>query len=70
VDRLLNSARAVNEFQSRKAFYDDAQEILQADLPIIYLYHPTWLWAMRSGVEGFTPYPDGMIRLEGVRVAR
>jgi peptide/nickel transport system substrate-binding protein len=68
VDELLNSARAVNDFQSRKAFYDDAQEILQEDLPVIYLYHPTWLWAMRSGVEGFTPYPDGMIRLEGVRV--
>lgn len=70
VDELLNSARAVNDFQSRKAFYDDAQDILQEESPIVYLYHPTWLWAMRSGVEGFTPYPDGMIRLEGVRVTR
>ncbi|MGY6633666.1 MAG: ABC transporter substrate-binding protein [Alkalilacustris sp.] len=67
VDRLLNAARAASDMEERKALYAEAQEILMEALPIIYLYHPTWLWALRDGVTGFVPYPDGMIRLAGVR---
>ena len=33
------------------------------DLPLIYLYHQTWIWALGSDINGYTPYPDGMIRL-------
>ena len=40
--------------------------ILNEAQPIVYLYHPKWLWALNSSIKGFTPYPDGMIRLEGV----
>ena len=40
--------------------------ILAEDMPIIYLYHQTWLWALSNKVAGYTPYPDGMIRLQGV----
>lgn len=67
VDRLLNEARRVSDIDARRALYAQAQDILMAELPIIYLYHPTWLWAMRDSVTGFVPYPDGMIRLAGVR---
>lgn len=68
VDRLLNEARAVTDMEGRRAVYAEAQNILMADLPIIYLYHATWLWALRGNVTGFEGYPDGMIRLAGVRV--
>ena len=68
VDRLLNAARATNDMDERRAIYAEAQEILMVDLPIIYLYHQTWLWALRNEVTGFEGYPDGMIRLAGVRV--
>jgi len=68
VDRLLNAARAVTDMDARRALYAEAQTILMAELPIIYLYHQTWLWALRSNVTGFEGYPDGMIRLAGVRV--
>ena len=53
----------------RKASYDAAQAILLKDLPIIYLYHPVWFWALTKKLEGFVPYPDGMIRLQGVKFA-
>jgi peptide/nickel transport system substrate-binding protein len=66
VDRLLNEARTSNDFATRKAAYDAAREILVQEMPIIYLYHPTWLWALNTSVEGFVAYPDGMIRLTGV----
>ena len=66
VDRLLNEARVANDFAARKAAYDAARAILVEEGPIVYLYHPTWLWALSDKVQGFTPYPDGMIRLQGV----
>jgi peptide/nickel transport system substrate-binding protein len=69
VDELLDRARTSNDPQVRKEAYDAAREILNAELPIIYLYHPSWIWAMSASLEGFEAYPDGMIRLEGVRFA-
>lgn len=67
VDEALNAARVSNDVATRKVSYDKAREILNEELPIIYLYHPSWIWAMNADIEGFTAYPDGMIRLEGVR---
>jgi peptide/nickel transport system substrate-binding protein len=66
VDALLNAARTSTDPVERKAKYDAANAILSEELPIIYLYHQTWLWAMSSKIKGFTAYPDGMIRLSGV----
>ncbi|NVO58536.1 ABC transporter substrate-binding protein [Rhodobacteraceae bacterium B1Z28] len=66
VDDMLNNARASTDFDARKAEYDSARDILIDDMPIVYLYHQTWIWALDSDLEGFTAYPDGMIRLEGV----
>jgi len=67
VDEHLNAARVSNDVAIRKESYDAAREILNDELPIIYLYHPSWIWAMNANIEGFTAYPDGMIRLQGVR---
>ncbi len=69
VDTLLNDARVSNDAAQRKEKYDAALAILQEDMPIIYLYHPSWIWALDDKVQGFVPYPDGMIRLEGVSFA-
>ncbi|WP_322895954.1 MULTISPECIES: ABC transporter substrate-binding protein [unclassified Yoonia] len=66
VDALLNEARLSNVTDDRKASYDAVNAILREELPIVYLYHQTWLWAMASEIEGFVAYPDGMIRLAGV----
>ena len=66
VDALLNKARTSTDVAERKASYDAANAILREELPIIYLYHQTWLWAMSNKIKGFEAYPDGMIRLSGV----
>ncbi len=66
VDELLNNARTSTDTATRKKDYDAAEEILAEDLPIIYLYHQTWIWALDKSVKGFVPYPDGMIRLTGM----
>jgi len=67
VDKLLDEARTSTDLEVRKEKYDAARDILNADLPIIYLYHVTWIWALSDTLEGFTAYPDGMIRLENVK---
>lgn len=69
VDTLLNAARGLSDPAARKQKYDAATAILQNDLPLIYLYHTAWLYALDSDVTGFVTYPDGMIRLTGVTVA-
>lgn len=66
VDALLDGARVSNDNAKRKESYDAALAILQEDMPIIYLYHQVWIWALDDKISGFVPYPDGMIRLQGV----
>jgi peptide/nickel transport system substrate-binding protein len=66
VDALLEEARSLTDPVKRKALYDQVQEIIQDDLPIVYLYYQPWPFAARANVKGFVAYPDGMIRLRGV----
>jgi peptide/nickel transport system substrate-binding protein len=66
VDTLLDEARSVTDPVKRKELYDQVQEIIQDELPIVYLYYQPWPFAARANVKGFTAYPDGMVRLRGV----
>ena len=69
VDELLKQARTVLDVEGRKAVYGQAQDILQQDLPKFYIYYQPWPFATRKQVQGFKPYPDGMIRLRGVSLS-
>ena len=55
---------------SNPALPEKAAELYLADHERIYLYHQNWFWSLSSKVTGFKPHPDGMIRLEGVSVAK
>ena len=70
VDKLLAQARTVPDETKRKAIYDQAQEILQADAQAVYIYYQPWPFVLAKKVKGFKPYPDGMIRLKGVTFAQ
>lgn len=67
VDRLLNEARKAGDPAARRKLYADAMAIVVGrDRPRIYLYHQRWLYALKRSVQGFVPYPDGLVRLQGV----
>jgi peptide/nickel transport system substrate-binding protein len=66
LDALLAKGRATSDQAARKAIYDEAMAVIMRDMPGIYLYNQRAAYAMKSGVEGFVPYPDGIIRLQGV----
>jgi len=69
VDKLLNEAREAPDEAVRKQKYDAAMAIIQDDMPMTWIGHQSWIWAMSKKVTGFVPYPDGMIRLAGVKKA-
>ncbi|MGH6861488.1 MAG: ABC transporter substrate-binding protein, partial [Phyllobacterium sp.] len=66
LDSILTQARASDDVETRKGLYSKAIHILLADLPIVYLYHSQWIFALNSNIEGFKPFPDGIIRINGV----
>ena len=68
VDRELDAARTVDARADRLAHYRIVAERLLWDLPIIYLYHAKWLYASTARLSGFIPYPDGLIRPQGLRL--
>lgn len=68
VDRELDAARAVAAPEERLAHYVNVAEQTLKDLPIIYLYHNKWLWAFSNKMTGFAPFPDGLIRPQGLRM--
>jgi peptide/nickel transport system substrate-binding protein len=67
LDKILMEARQTTDDAARKKLYADAIGLYLADMPFIVLYHYKSLWAARSNIDGFVPYPDGLIRLEGVK---
>jgi len=67
MDRLLEAARATSDRAERKKFYDQIAQILVDEKPIIYLWHAKWFYGFTSKLDGFVPYPDGLIRVRGVR---
>ena len=68
VDALLTRARHVADTAERKKLYDQATEILLRDLPRIHLWHRRVFTGLSAKVQGFTPYPDGIIRLKGLHL--
>ena len=66
LDALLAGARRTNVVGERQALYDQAAAIYLAARPHLFLYHLKWLWGTSAKLDGFTPYPDGIIRLQGM----
>ena len=67
-DQLVTRARHVAEPAERKKLYDKATEILAREVPSIHLWHRRVFTGYSARVQGFTPYPDGIIRLKGLKL--
>ena len=67
-DALVTKARHVAEPAERKKLYDKATEILVRDVPSLHLWHRRVFTGYSARVQGFTPYPDGIIRLKGLKL--
>ena len=68
VEAALKDTRSSSNFEQRATAYEKIAKVHADQMPRVYLYHPTWFWAMNPKVTGFQPVPDGMIRLAGMKM--
>jgi peptide/nickel transport system substrate-binding protein len=68
VEALINESRTSLDPARRAAAYDRIAQQVQKDRPIIYLYHRHWLWAHTAKLSGLRTVPDGMVRVQGLRM--
>jgi peptide/nickel transport system substrate-binding protein len=68
VEALINESRTSLDAARRAAAYDKIAQQVQKDRPIVYLYHRNWLWAHNAKLTGLRTVPDGMVRVQGLRM--
>jgi peptide/nickel transport system substrate-binding protein len=68
-DALVTKARHVAEPAERKKLYDQATEILLREVPSLHLWHRRVFTGYSGRVQGFTPHPDGIIRVKGLKLS-
>lgn len=68
VDAALRAGRATVEPAARLAAYGQAMRLLLADRSYIYLWHPVWFFGSAARLRGLSPVPDGLIRLQDLRL--
>jgi peptide/nickel transport system substrate-binding protein len=68
VDDLLNRSRTTLDPAERRKIYEQIAAIVLKDRPIVYLFHRHWLWAYTNKLSGLRTIPDGLVRVQGLRV--
>jgi peptide/nickel transport system substrate-binding protein len=66
VDAELDAERSAATPEERMAHFAKIAAITLVDRPLIYYNHLKWPYAMSAKLTGFTPYPDGLIRPQGI----
>ena len=70
VDVMLDQARTLSDVAARRALYAKLWQQERVDLPLLYLFTPVNIVGMTAKLSGFKPVPDGMIRLQGMALAK
>nr|WP_100214287.1 glutathione ABC transporter substrate-binding protein [Alkalibacillus haloalkaliphilus] len=68
VDRLLEEARQSTSDEERLALYQEAQQIIIDESPIVPLYHSVLLAGLNNHIEGFYQYPSSFPFLRDVEI--
>jgi peptide/nickel transport system substrate-binding protein len=68
IDGILTKARHESDPAERKKLYDQTTEIMLRDLPRLILWHRRVFTGHTVRLQGFTPYPDGIIRFKGLKL--
>jgi peptide/nickel transport system substrate-binding protein len=66
VEKELDLSRTAADPAERLKHYEAVAAQAAKDLPIIYLFHRKWIYAYSPRLSGFTPIPDGLIRVKGL----
>jgi peptide/nickel transport system substrate-binding protein len=69
LDEILRRARSTTNEGQRAQLYADAAAIYLAARPYLFMYHLKWFWGASRKLTGFVPHPDGIVRLQGLKLA-
>jgi peptide/nickel transport system substrate-binding protein len=69
LDEILRRARQSTDVAERKRLYAEAAAIYLPARPSLCLYHLKWFWGASAKLSGIVPHPDGIIRLQGLRLS-
>ena len=67
-EQLITESRTTLDPAKRAAAYDKLAAQVQKDRPIVYLFHRHWLWAHNAKLSGLRTVPDGMVRVQGLKM--
>jgi peptide/nickel transport system substrate-binding protein len=68
VDDILNRSRTARDPAERRKSYEQLAAIALKDRPIVYLFHRHWLWAYTTKLSGLRTIPDGLVRVQGLKM--
>ena len=68
VDDWIAKSRVTGDRAERQKDFDQIAMQVAKDRPIIYLYHRHWLWAYTNRLSGLRTVPDGLIRLQDLKM--
>ena len=63
VDALLDAAGTEVDVAKREALYQEAEAMVNADLPYVYLWVPQDIYGVSKRLSGWSPSPDSRINL-------
>ncbi len=66
VEELLRESMQIGDAARRQAIFDELHRRLLAEVPLIALFNPVEIVAVRANVEGFAGWPAAMQRFWGV----
>jgi peptide/nickel transport system substrate-binding protein len=69
VDELINKSRATVDPSQRLKLFEQIAANVSRDRPIIYIYHRHWLWAYTGKLSGLRTVPDGLVRLQNLKMS-
>jgi peptide/nickel transport system substrate-binding protein len=66
----LNEERLYTDMPRRKAAFEKVVAQIEADKPLIYLYHEALIFAHSAKLEGYKQAPDGIMRIQDLRLGK
>ena len=68
LDEQLTIARTAGSLAARQKAYEQVAARVLKDRPVVYLYHRNWLWAYNAKLSGIRDIPDGLLRVQGLKM--
>src|SRR5258706_1005110 len=67
-DELINQSRSASDPAQRRKLFEQIDAEIARERPIIYLFHRHWLWAHNAKLTGLRTVPDGLVRVQGLKM--